>query len=91
LLKQDPMSGHLFVFLNRRRDRVKILLWDRTGWLLLYKRLETGTFAIAREPEPGRGHVEIDSSQLALMLAGLDLRGARRRSRWYRHPQQLTA
>ena len=82
----DPMSGHLFVFINRRKDRIKILAWDRTGYLLLYKRLERGTFRIAVEPEAGRRHVEVDSGELTLMLEGLDLRNARRQKRWYRAP-----
>jgi transposase len=49
-----PMSGHLFVFLNRRRNRIKILVWDRTGFLLLYKQLERGTFRIASSPGAAR-------------------------------------
>jgi transposase len=84
----DPMSGHVFVFVNRRRNRVKLLVWDRTGYLLLYKRLERGTFQIPTEPEVGRRHVEVDAGELGLMLEGLDLRGARRRKRWYRLPHQ---
>jgi hypothetical protein len=44
LIRQDPLTGHLFVFLNRRKNRIKLLVWDRTGYLLLYKRLERGTF-----------------------------------------------
>ncbi|MGH7504141.1 MAG: IS66 family insertion sequence element accessory protein TnpB [Longimicrobiales bacterium] len=80
----DPLSGHVFVFLNRRRNRVKLLVWDRTGFVLVYKRLEKGTFAIPTEPLPGRQHIEIDSGELGLMLEGLDLRGAHRRPRWYR-------
>lgn len=82
----DPMSGHVFVFVNRRRNRIKLLVWDRTGWLLLYKRLERGTFELPTEPEPGGRHVEVDAGELGLMLEGLDLRGARRRKRWYRSP-----
>lgn len=84
----DPMSGHLFVFLNRRRNRVKILVWDRTGYLLLYKRLERGTFRIASAPRIGMRHVEMDAGELALMLEGLDLRSARRQKRWYRLPHE---
>jgi transposase len=80
----DPMSGHLFVFVNRRGNRVKILAWDRTGYLLLYKRLERGTFRIPVKPAAGRKHVEVDSGELMLMLEGLDLRNARRQKRWYR-------
>lgn len=82
----DPMCGHLFVFINRRKDRIKILAWDRTGYLLLYKRLERGTFRIPIEPVVGRRHVEVDSGELTLMLEGLDLRNARRQKRWYRAP-----
>lgn len=76
--------GYVFVFVNRRRNRIKLLVWDRTGYLLLYKRLERGTFKIPTEPEVGRRHVEVDAGELGLMLEGLDLRGARRRKRWYR-------
>ena len=86
VIGEDPLSGHVFVFLNRRRDRVKLLLWDRTGFVLLYKRLERGTFEIPSEPLPGLRHVEVDAGELGLMLEGLDLRGARRRERWYRLP-----
>jgi transposase len=86
LIEQSPMNGHLFVFLNRRRNRIKLLVWDRTGYLLLYKRLERGTFALPRQPAPGHRHVEIDSGELGLILEGLDLRGARQRQRWYRRP-----
>lgn len=82
----NPLSGHVFVFINRRRNRVKLLVWDRTGYVLLYKRLERGTFELPTKPEPGRRHVEVDAGELGLMLEGLDLRGARRRRRWYRLP-----
>jgi transposase len=84
----DPMSGHLFVFLNRRRNRIKVLAWDRTGFVLLYKRLERGTFRIPVAPTAGRRHVEVDAGELTLMLEGLDLRGARRQPRWYRAAQR---
>lgn len=87
----DPLSGHVFVFLNRRRNAVKLLVWDRTGYLLLYKRLERGTFTIASEPRSGDRHVEMDAGELGLMLEGLDLRGARRRKRWYRTPHDSAA
>jgi len=82
----DPMSGHLFVFLNRRRNRMKILVWDRTGFLVVYKRLERGSFTIASSPGAGKRHVEVDAGELTLMLEGLDLRNARRQKRWYRDP-----
>jgi transposase len=88
VIGQSPLSDHLFVFLNRRRNRIKILAWDRTGYLLLYKRLERGSFELPTEPELGRRHVEVDGGELGLMLEGLDLRGARRRKRWYRRAQE---
>jgi len=87
----DPLSGHIFVFLNRRRNRIKLLVWDRTGYLLLYKRLERGTFEVATRPRIGERHVELDAGELGLMLEGLDLRGARRRTRWYRTPHGSVA
>ena len=86
LIGADPMSGHVFVFLNRRRNRIKLLVWDRTGFLQVYKRLERGTFTLSTEPRIGQRHVEMDAGELGLMLEGLDLRGARRRKRWYRRP-----
>ena len=88
VIGQSPLSGHLFVFLNRRRNRVKILAWDRTGYVLLYKRLERGTFELPTSPRPGDRHVELDSGELGLMLEGLDLRGARRRKRWYQRAEE---
>jgi transposase len=91
LIRQDPLSGHLFVFLNRRKDRIKLLAWDRTGWLLLYKRLERGTFHLPGEPAKGERHVELDAGDLGLMLEGVDLRGARRRERWRRLPHEVVA
>jgi transposase len=88
LIRQDPLSGHVFVFLNRRRNRIKLLVWDRTGWLLLYKRLERGTFHVPMEPPMGQRHVEVDAGELGLMMEGLDLRGAARRERWRRLPNE---
>ena len=84
LIREDPLNGHLFVFLNRRKNRIKLLVWDRTGYLLLYKRLERGTFHLATQPAAGQRHVEVDAGELGLMLEGVDLRGAARRERWRR-------
>jgi len=86
LIGESPLSGHVFAFLNRRRNRVKLLLWDRTGYLLVYKRLERGTFELPTRPAAGKRHIEVDAGELGLILEGLDLRGARRRVRWYRRP-----
>lgn len=67
----DPLSGHVFVFLNRRVDRVKLLVWDRNGFWLLYKRLERGTF---RAPARGEGaRVEVSRAELMMLLEGIDL------------------
>lgn len=88
LIRQDPLSGHVFVFVNRRRNRVKLLVWDRTGYLLVYKRLERGTFQLPATPRSGQRHVELDAGELGLMLEGVDLRGARRQKRWRRLPHE---
>jgi transposase len=79
-LALDPLSGHLFLFRNRRGDRLKILAWDRSGFWVLYKRLERGT--CAWPPAETDGPVEMGSADLALLLAGVDLAQTRRR-RWY--------
>lgn len=82
VIRADPLSGHLFCFINRRRDRAKILVWDRSGFWLFYKRLERGRFHLPKAPAPGRNHIELEATELALLLEGIDLRGARRRPRW---------
>lgn len=78
-IAQDPLSGHLYVFRNRRRDRIKVLYWDRDGFALWYKRLEKGTF---RFPEAVDGHVEVTSAEMAAILEGIDLSRARRLPRF---------
>jgi transposase len=90
VIGESPMSGHVFAFINRRRDRVKLLVWDRTGYLILYKRLARGGFALPAQPRLGARHIEVDGGELGLMLEGLDLRGADRRRRWYRLPHEVT-
>jgi len=79
VIAEDPQSGHLFVFVNRRKDRVKILWWDRSGYCLLAKRLEHGRFHVYDRPSGSTGAYEMSASDLALLLEGIDLRGARRR------------
>jgi len=91
VISQDPLSGHVFAFINRRKNRIKLLIWDRTGYVLLYKRLERGTFRLRSEPRPGERHIEVDAGELALMLEGFDLRGARRQRRWKRLPHEQWA
>ena len=82
VLEHDPVSGHLFVFCNARRDRIKILYWERTGFWLLHKRLEQGTFAWPVPEGSEAKQLELPSSDLVALLGGLDLRNAKRR-RWY--------
>ena len=79
----DPLEGHLFLFVNRRGDRVKILWWDRDGLALFYKRLEAGTYQLPEVAKDEQG-VEIDATQLAMLLNGVDLHSAKRRKRYSR-------
>jgi transposase len=79
-LQLDPLSGHLFLFRNRRGDRLKILVWDQSGFWVLYKRLERGTFAWPADDDGGP--VTLRSRELLLLLSGVDLAQTRRR-RWY--------
>lgn len=89
IIEEDPLSGHFFCYLNRRRNRLKILVWERSGYLVLYKRLEVGCFRLPMAPRPGWRHIEIEATELALMMEGIDLRGAKRRKRWV--PQKRLA
>jgi len=79
VLQMDAFAGHLFVFFNRPRDRVKILHWDRSGFWLYYKRLEDGSF---RLPTTQRNVIEIEAAELALILEGIDLAGSQRQPRF---------
>jgi transposase len=81
----EPLSGHLFVFLNRRGHVVQLLFWDRNGFCIVKKRLEAGTFKLAHQVGEAETHVVIDSAELALMMEGIELSGAKRRKR-YQHP-----
>jgi transposase len=78
---QDLLTGHLFLFLNRRRDRLKILYFDRDGLAIWYKRLEAGTFQLP--VSAGADSVELQPAQLALLLSGIDLHTARQRKRFH--------
>ena len=79
-IDQDPQSGHVFVFFNKHRNRVKSLVWDGSGYWLLVKRLEHGRFAIFDRVGASRASFEMSNTDLALLLDGVDLRGARRRA-----------
>jgi len=82
IIHADPLSGHLFVFMNRRANRLKVLLWQQSGYLLMYKRLERGRFKLPHAAIPGQRHLEMEPCDLALMIEGIDLRNAQRRKRW---------
>jgi transposase len=85
-LRQDPRSGHLYVVFNRRGDQVRILFWDRHGYCLFAKRLERGRFRLPWEQPAVGTSVEMEAAELALILEGIDLRGAKRRARWTAAP-----
>jgi transposase len=83
VIGQDPLSGHYFVFRSRRGDRLKILVWDRDGFLLWYKRLESGVFKLPRVPEGARS-MELRASELAMILDGIDVSKLKRVPRYTR-------
>jgi hypothetical protein len=103
LIGKDPTSGHLFLFRNRRRDRVKILYWDRDGLCIWYKRLEEGTFQLPGDHagsssvgttsrqsnnDEAPASIEIRADELAMLLGGVDLSSVRRRKRYQRPARQ---
>ena len=77
---EDPLSGAMYVFFTRRADRVRVLYFDRDGYVLVTKRLEKGTYRVPWANEQGR--LEIEAAELLLVLEGIELKGARRRDRW---------
>ena len=81
-LQEDPRSGSLFVFSNRRHTRLKILYWDGTGLWVMVKRLEKGTFSWPQNVEPGITKMKLTPEALAMLTDGVELRGARMRP-WY--------
>ncbi|HET8636544.1 MAG TPA: IS66 family insertion sequence element accessory protein TnpB [Acidobacteriaceae bacterium] len=83
VIGQDPLSGHWFVFRSRRGERLKILVWDRDGYVLWYKRLEAGVFKLPRV-EPGAYSVELRASELAMVLDGIDVSKLKRVPRYER-------
>lgn len=76
----DPLSGHLVVFRNKRGNMLKILFFDRSGFTIVFRRLEVGTFQLPR----GRTRAEVDPGELAMILEGIDLRSVVRRARYSR-------
>jgi transposase len=82
VLRHDPLSGHLFVFFSKRCDRVRIVYWDRNGFAMWTKRLEKGRFRPTFLREDRLSSVVIEAAELALIVEGIELAGARRRPRW---------
>jgi transposase len=80
-LGSDPLSGDVYVFLNRRRDRIKLLVWDRSGFWIFYKRLEKGTFQLPRIATD-RASLDLPYQELMLILEGIDLTHIRKRRRY---------
>lgn len=78
---RNLLDGHLFLFLNKRRDRLKALWWERGGLTIWYRRLERGTFEVP--PADGAAHLALDATDLAMLLGGVAL-GAARRKRFAR-------
>lgn len=88
LLGHDPLSGHLYVFFSRRCDRVRIVYWDRNGIAMWTKRLERGRFRPGFAADGRLATSAIEAAELALVLEGIDLAGARRRPRWQPVPRE---
>lgn len=82
-LQLDPFAGHLYLFVGRRRDRLKILYWDRDGFAVWAKRLEAGTYAIP-SADPQSRRIEMTPGELSALLSGIDLSTATRRKRYQR-------
>jgi transposase len=82
VLALDPLSGHLFVFLNRRKNQVKLLLWTRGGFTIVQKRLERGTFAFPKQVNADAKRIEMDIHELSMLLEGIDVTRARASRRW---------
>jgi transposase len=79
ILRQDPLSGALFMFFNKSADKMKIIWWDKSGYCVLYKRLEHGTFRIPKGIEPGTRSVAIEAVEMARILEGVALPPSKRR------------
>jgi transposase len=82
VFRQDPLSGHLFVFFSKRCDRVRVVYWDRDGFAMWTKRLERGRYRPALCASAMFSANAIEAAELSLILEGIELKGARRRPRW---------
>ncbi len=87
VMGMDALAGHLFVFSNRQRDRIKVMYWDRDGFAIWSKRLEAGSYAMPF----GKGdeqRCELSAQELSALLSGIDLSDAKRRKRYRREPSE---
>ncbi len=82
VLAADPLSGHVFIFLNRRRTQVKLLMWTRGGFTIVHRRLERGRFTFPARVTPEAARLEIDAHELAMLLEGLEATTKRSGVRW---------
>lgn len=82
VLGHDPLSGHVFVFLNRRKNQVKLVVWTRGGFTIVHKRLERGTFTFPARVAPDVPSVAIDVHELAMLLEGIEVGRSKTKSRW---------
>lgn len=82
VFNQDPLSGHLFIFFSKRCDRVRLVYWDRNGFAMWTKRLESGRFRPTFSSDGSLASLAVEAAELALIVEGIDLAGARRRRRW---------
>lgn len=80
IIDEDPQSGHLFLFINRRRNRAKILGWTGTGYFIFYKRIERGHFVLRDQANGKPGAFEVTPHELGMILEGIDLRGIKRQA-----------
>jgi transposase len=87
-MKLDPLSGHLFIFCSRRRDRLKLLYFERGGMAIWYKRLEEGTFAAPRATADGHS-LQLSAAELAMLLDGVELDSVKRRTRYERRDSSI--
>ena len=85
-LAQDPLSGHVFVFLNRRKNQVKLLVWTRGGFTIVQKRLERGTFTFPARVKSGATKVELEAHELSMLLEGIEM--GRASPRWEPQPRR---
>lgn len=82
VLAKDPLTGHVFVFLNRRRNQVKLLVWTRGGYTIVHKRLERGKFVFVSKVTEDAPSVEIDVHELSMLLEGIDVTEVKTSTRW---------